>query len=67
MRLARFADNVLRQPAYRDITSRVPEDLTNSARVMNGTFLVGVYSRLTDEMIDFVVQQSDDLFASASG
>lgn len=57
-----FAGNILRQPAYRDIQCRVPAPLTNSDRVMRDTFFIGVYPGLSNEMIDFVLEQFDEFF-----
>lgn len=51
-----FAGNLLKQPAYvgrRDI--RVVGTLTNSDKIMNDGFWIGVYPGLTDPMITFVI------------
>lgn len=52
-----FAGNILRQPAYQNIPRRVVGDLKNTDLVMTNTFFVGVYPGLTEEMIDFVIEQ----------
>ncbi|TAK22387.1 MAG: lipopolysaccharide biosynthesis protein RfbH [Chloroflexota bacterium] len=49
-----FGGNLIRQPAYRDITCRVVGDLPRSDFVMRNTFWIGVYPGLTREMLDYV-------------
>jgi CDP-6-deoxy-D-xylo-4-hexulose-3-dehydrase len=48
-----FGGNLLRQPAYQDITHRVSGSLQNSDTVMNNTFFLGTYPGLSGEMIDY--------------
>jgi CDP-6-deoxy-D-xylo-4-hexulose-3-dehydrase len=50
-----FGGNLLRQPAYRNITHRVAGDLKVSDIVMDRTFWIGVYPGLTPPMIDYVL------------
>ncbi|WP_433226062.1 lipopolysaccharide biosynthesis protein RfbH [Actinomadura formosensis] len=50
-----FAGNLTRQPAYADVPCRVSGDLANSDIVAEGTFWIGVYPGLTDEMIDYMI------------
>ncbi len=48
-----FGGNLLRQPAYQDISHRVSGSLENSDMVMNNTLFMGTYPGLSDEMIDY--------------
>jgi CDP-6-deoxy-D-xylo-4-hexulose-3-dehydrase len=51
-----FAGNLVRQPAYRDVKTRVVGDLNNSDHVMNQAFWIGIYPGISAEMIDYVVK-----------
>ncbi len=57
-----FGGNILRQPGYRDIERRVHGSLERTDRIMRDTFFVGVYPRLTDEMIDYVIDKVHEFF-----
>lgn len=50
-----FGGNLLRQPAYRAVPHRVASSLTQTDRVMNGTFWIGLYPGITPAMIDYVL------------
>ncbi len=51
-----FGGNLVRQPAYRGTQYRVVGNLANTDTVMSQTFWVGVYPGLTDEMIDYMIE-----------
>ena len=50
-----FGGNLLRQPAYKNVIHRAVGGSTETDRVMNQTFWVGVYPGLTRAMLDFIV------------
>lgn len=55
-----FAGNLLKHPAYLGRTDiRVAGTLTNSDKIMNDGFWIGVYPGITGEMIDYVLQTFD--------
>jgi CDP-6-deoxy-D-xylo-4-hexulose-3-dehydrase len=56
-----FGGNLVRQPAYRDVTRRVVGDLRNSDFVMKQVFWVGVYPGLTGGHIDYVLSAFHNL------
>ena len=56
-----FAGNLIKHPCFDEMRQtgegyRVAGDLTNTDRIMNDTFWVGVYPGMTDEMIDYMVE-----------
>ncbi len=52
-----FAGNLTKQPAFQGVNYRIYGDLTNTDKILNDTFLVGVYPGLTNEMIDYVISK----------
>jgi CDP-6-deoxy-D-xylo-4-hexulose-3-dehydrase len=58
-----FGGNLLRQPAFMGIQKKVFGKLHMSDVITNHTFWLGVWPRLTDEMIDYVLTTFDDLVA----
>jgi CDP-6-deoxy-D-xylo-4-hexulose-3-dehydrase len=52
-----FGGNILRQPGYLNIAKRVHGTLEQSDRIMRDTFFVGVYSGLTAETIDYILER----------
>jgi CDP-6-deoxy-D-xylo-4-hexulose-3-dehydrase len=57
-----FAGNLTRQPYMIGRNYRVSGELTNTDRVMNDTFWIGVYPGLTREMLDFAVDKLEAFF-----
>jgi CDP-4-dehydro-6-deoxyglucose reductase, E1 len=57
-----FAGNLLRQPAFRGVAHRVVGDLTNTDKLMNDAFFVGVYPGLTPPMLEYVEEAFADFF-----
>jgi len=52
-----FGGNLVRQPAYLNVKHRVVGQLTNTDIVMNGAFWVGVFPRITEQMISYMVER----------
>jgi CDP-6-deoxy-D-xylo-4-hexulose-3-dehydrase len=51
-----FAGNVTKQPYMQGRNYRVVGELTNSDRIMNQTFWVGIYPGLTTEILDYTAE-----------
>lgn len=56
-----FAGNLIKHPCFDEMREtgegyRVVGELTNTDRIMNDTFWVGVYPGMTDEMIDYMAK-----------
>ena len=56
-----FAGNLTKHPCFDEIREtgegyRVVGELTNTDRIMNDTFWIGVYPGMTDEMIDYMIK-----------
>jgi len=57
-----FAGNLIRQPYFNNIDYRVVGELTNTDRVMNQTFWIGVYPGLTDSHLSYVIEKIEEFF-----
>ncbi|MBI5919132.1 MAG: lipopolysaccharide biosynthesis protein RfbH [Nitrosomonadales bacterium] len=57
-----FAGNLTRQPYFEGRNYRISGELTNTDRVMNDTFWIGVYPGLSEEMLGFVVEKIEAFF-----
>lgn len=57
-----FAGNLIRQPYFANVKYRVVGELTNTDRIMNQTFWIGIYPCLTTEHLDYVVSKFEEFF-----
>ena len=57
-----IAGNLTRQPYMAGRNYRVVGELTNTDRIMNDTFWVGVYPGLTTDMLDYTVESIETFF-----
>lgn len=59
-----FAGNLLRHPAYKDITKRVVGNLKNSDTIMNNGFWIGVYPGNDTKKLSYVCVKFDEFIKS---
>lgn len=59
-----FAGNLLRQPAFTEnnYKYRVVGKLTNTDKVMNGTFWIGVWPGMDKECINYIIEKFEEFF-----
>jgi len=57
-----FAGNLTRQPYFEHINYRIVGELTNTDRIMNQTFWIGIYPGLTKEHLDYVINKFEEIF-----
>ncbi len=57
-----FAGNLTRQPYFADRNYRVVGELTNTDRIMNQTFWIGIYPGLTHDHLDYVIAKFEEFF-----
>lgn len=57
-----FAGNLVRQPYMQGQTYRISGDLTQTDRVMNQTFWLGVFPGLQQPHLDFIVDRLEEFF-----
>ena len=61
-----FAGNIIRQPVFNEMRNskkgyRVLGQLTNTDKVMNDSFWIGVYPGMSDEMIEYMITQISEI------
>jgi CDP-6-deoxy-D-xylo-4-hexulose-3-dehydrase len=56
-----FAGNLIKQPAFMNVKYRKASNLINTDKILEDTFLVGVYPGLTNEMIDYMSERIIDI------
>lgn len=57
-----FAGNLTRQPYFSDVNYRVVGELTNTDRIMNQTFWIGIYPGLDHNQLDYVIEKFEEFF-----
>ena len=57
-----FAGNLTRQPYFEHVNYRVVGELTNTDRIMNQTFWVGVFPGLTIDHLDYLISKVEEFF-----
>lgn len=52
-----FAGNITKQPYFQSVKYRIVGDLKNTDVIMNRSFWIGVYPGITQEMVEYIVDQ----------
>jgi len=52
-----FSGNIIRHPSFQDTKYRVHNNLSNTDRIMNDTFWIGVYPGLSGEMTEYILEK----------
>jgi CDP-6-deoxy-D-xylo-4-hexulose-3-dehydrase len=60
-----FAGNLTCQPYMIGANYRISGDLTNTDKVMNNTFWIGVQPALTQDMLDYAAQKIESYLGVA--
>jgi CDP-6-deoxy-D-xylo-4-hexulose-3-dehydrase len=55
-----YSGNLLKQPAFENISCRIPRKLVNSDYVMKSGFFIGLHQGLTKEMLAYVFETFED-------
>jgi CDP-6-deoxy-D-xylo-4-hexulose-3-dehydrase len=55
-----FGGNLTRQPAYQDIDCRIVGDLANTDRVMDNSFVIGVYPGIDEPRVEYMLSVFDE-------
>jgi CDP-6-deoxy-D-xylo-4-hexulose-3-dehydrase len=57
-----FGGNLTRQPAYQAVEYRTAGELTHTDKIMRDTFWIGVYPRIDDRMIAYMIDTFESFF-----
>jgi CDP-6-deoxy-D-xylo-4-hexulose-3-dehydrase len=52
-----FSGNIIRHPSFENVTYRVCGNLSNTDRIMNDTFWIGVYPGLSEEHLKYILKK----------
>lgn len=59
-----FGGNIVRQPAYANVHSRIVGSLSNADKITEDTFWTGVFPGISDAMAEYIVMSFEDFFNS---
>lgn len=58
-----FSGNITRQPYFINKNYRIFGELANTDKLMNNTFMIGVFPGLSKEMLDYIVEKFKEFLA----
>ncbi|TBH75060.1 lipopolysaccharide biosynthesis protein RfbH [Aquirufa antheringensis] len=53
-----FGGNLTKQPAYKDVNYRISESLSNTDKIMNDSFWLGVWPGLNDDHLQYIFDKT---------
>jgi CDP-6-deoxy-D-xylo-4-hexulose-3-dehydrase len=59
-----FAGNIVKQPCFQDVKYRIYGNLTNTDRIMDNTFWIGLYPGLNEKHLKFMIEKIRDFINS---
>ncbi len=59
-----FGGNMIRQPSFKNVEYRLSGDLTNTDIIMNQTFWLGVYPKIQQSDIDYILEKIKEFLDS---
>ena len=62
-----FGGNITRQPAYLDITCRIVGELSDTDKIVDNMFFIGIYPGITEPKMDYILEKMEDFFAEVCG
>ena len=57
-----FAGNMTKQPAYLNVECRIIGDLAKTDYIMNNTFFIGVYPKIGDVEMEYIIKTFEEFF-----
>jgi len=57
-----FSGNIIHHPGFQEVKYRIYDDLKNTDYIMNNTFWIGIYPRLSEEILKYMIEVFSKFF-----